>query len=127
MPSDNPHLTADWGRTGVGIARRCRPVQLEENARVGGRVRTRERDEIARLQRPRAPGDGELSTSDVKLSTSHGGRAVQGDVLHTKQVVTIGDALGNGDADLRLAWRRVKLASFRIAGVRDVPYLRTAR
>jgi len=103
IPSLDPRLTADRGRAGVGIACRSRPVQLKENARVCGRVGTRERDEVARLQRPRAPGDGELSTSDVKLSTSHCGGAVQGDMLHTEQVVTVCDALGNGDADLRLA------------------------
>jgi hypothetical protein len=96
-------LTTDRSGAGVGIAGGDRVVKLKQDARVCRRVRAGERDEVARLERPRAPGDGELGARKVELGASNGTGAVQGNVLYTEQVVAIRDALGDGDANLSLA------------------------
>lgn len=107
-PSPHPSLlltplALDHRRAGVHIARGRRPVQLEQDARVGGLVGARERDQRARVERAGTARDGQLRAANVELRAADAAGRVQRDVLHAQEVVAVGDARGDGHRDLALA------------------------
>lgn len=86
-----------WG-PGVDVLGWNRPVQLEEDARVGGLVGAGEGDKSAvGVDSAGAAGDVDLGACDVDLDTTNAGGAVQSDVLHAEEVLAVLDAAGNGD------------------------------
>jgi hypothetical protein len=107
LPALHPgvQLALNRRRTRVGVAGGDGPVQLEQDARVGGLVGAGERDQRARVERARAARDGELRARDVELGPAGRAGAVQRDVLGPQQVVAVGDALGDLDGYFGLAYK----------------------
>jgi len=97
------HLALDNSRAGVDVAGRSGPVELEEDAGVGGLVGAGEADELAGVESSRAAGDVDLSAGEVQLGAADAAGAVQGDVLDADQVLAVLDAAGDLDRDFRLA------------------------
>lgn len=92
------YLTSKRGR-----ARRCvlsglRVVEVDQDTRVVGTVRARDRHLLG-VGSPTASGDSNLGTGDVKLRTADAARAVKGDVLGAEQVIAVLHARGDGDVD----------------------------
>lgn len=111
-------LALDNRRPGVDIAGRHGPVQLEENARVGGLVGAGEGHERARVERAGAARHRDLRARDVQLRAAHAACAVQRDVLHAEEVLAVGDARGDLDRDLGFACANWLLVSWLcVAGV----------
>lgn len=102
-PLTTPHLAADGSRARVGIRGRCRPVKLEQNARVGSLVSTGEGHQLAGVEGARAARDGDLGAGEVELGTTDAAGRVESDVLNTEEVLAVGDAAGDLDRDLGLA------------------------
>lgn len=99
-------LTSDNLGAGVDVLGWNRPVQLEEDARVGGLVGAGEGDKSAvGVDSAGAAGDVDLGACDVDLDTTNAGGAVQSDVLHAEEVLAVLDAAGNGDRYGLLACR----------------------
>lgn len=83
-------------------------VDVDEDARVGGRVGTGER--YGGRGGAAAAGDGELVAGHVELGTARAAGGVQGDGLRTEKVVARGDVAGDLDVELAAAGVKVLVA-----------------
>lgn len=103
-PKPRRPLAGDDGGARVDVAGRDRPVELEEDAGVGGLVGAGEGDEgAAGVDGPASSGDVDLRACEIDLDTTYARGAVEGDVLHAEEVLTILDAAGDRDRDGLLA------------------------
>lgn len=93
-------LALERRRTRRRVAGRLGIVNVDQQSRVVGRVGAREGDLLG-LRSARTAGDGDLGTRQVQLRSADGARAVQGDVLRTKQVLAILDARRDWNVDSR--------------------------
>lgn len=98
-PSARPHR-----RPRCRVARRDRIVDVDQDARICGRVGAGEADEGARLAGAGAAGDGELGAGEVELGAADCAGAVQGDVLDAEEVVAVRERFRDRDADGCVAW-----------------------
>jgi len=96
--SGDDNLALEDGRAGVLVAGGDGPVDVDEDARVGGAVGTREGDLVGGLGAA-AAGDVELSARDVELGTAGAAGRVEGNVLSTEQVLAGLDAAGDVDVE----------------------------
>lgn len=92
-------LTGLDSRTRRGITLGDRIVNINHNARIRRRISARKRHLILRRKRAAPATNTDLRTRDVELRPARRPGAVQADVLGPEQVLPVGQALGEGDAD----------------------------
>lgn len=94
-PSTPPLLTSLRIRPRRPIALRNRIIDINQDARVGGRVRTRERHQALGAVRAAAARDGDLRARDVELGAAGRPSRVQADMFGAEEVVTVLEAFGD--------------------------------
>lgn len=104
QPKKNRALAGLDRRTGRGVRRGHGVVDVDHDARVGGRVRAGEGDRVFGREGARAAADGDLRARYVVLCAAHRAGAVQGHVLRPQKVLAVCEATGEGDVDGRLAY-----------------------
>lgn len=100
QPSCSAHQRITTGGLIVG---RNGVVDVDHEARVGGRVGAREGQQT-RAGRAGAAGDADLGARDVQLGAAGRAGRVQADVLEAHEVLAVGDAAGDGDLHGGDAW-----------------------
>lgn len=75
------------------------PVNVDEETRFVSGVHARDCNLRARRSRS-ATSDSDLSARDVELGTTNSRRAVNRDMFHSDQVITIRERLGDGESPL---------------------------
>lgn len=88
------HLAGEGLRSRVNVAGRDGVVDVDQDARVGGLVSTRERSKI-RGRRASTTRHVELSARQVELCASYTSSSVDSDVLVAHQVLARRNALGD--------------------------------
>lgn len=105
------NLAGESGRAGVGVGRRDRVVDVDQDAGVLGGVRPREGSQFRRRGAP-TTGDNQLPARQIELCGALALRHVQCDVLVAHQVVASRNALRDGNGDGGLAYAGVNTKSW---------------